>query len=622
MRKMRRNLPHKLACDIKLIMNNNIPPQNATARAERFIRENRFPLMLLGMALFLCALPLVSVNLYTGHDIKFHLCRVSCIAENISHGKWFSPVYYSYLNGYGYAAPLFYGDVFLHIPGLFTYLGMEPALALQYFYIIITFCTAFSAYFCGLYVFGDKRASFTSAAVYTFSSYFCVDMLIRAALGELQAFIFLPIIFAGFYSIMFKDSKRWLLLPLGLFGALVSHVLTAVAAVAILFIFSAVFYKKFLENKRRLFYIFLSCAVFFGISAFFILPLAEQLFSHDFPVTNGQADVQWGVLSQRALPLWGVFCDFAMKLRHNVWIPSGVGLSPVLTLAALFHTKRTRKAFNRPALIFILVGFLFLFMTTWLFPWDVFQKPLGSLQFPWRLLIFVTFFFAFSAGFVVKAVKTGSFAPVFMTLVITLSLFSYISSGADSYVNMHNKKSAGEAVKIDFVNTIGAGEYIPTYFNEISGKWTSAAEIKGRALSRGEVVTSNLIDDENITLNRTYSAVYADFIGGKAGAYLDLPLLMYKGYAAEINGERVPVSYGENSLVRVSLGSRESGSVKVWYDGTALQKAAKIVSAITLVLVLAYLYIRSALRRHGLFERKRSQRSSEVGRKSSSEPKE
>lgn len=216
-------------------------------RTLNVIHAHRYGFALTGLLFMLCIAPLLRADFYTGHDFNFHLCRISGISDNISNGKWFSPLYHNFFQGYGYAAPLFYGDIFLHIPGFLVSRGMEITQAFKLYILLVAAATAFSAYACGKAVFKDK------AAAYTFSSYFVVDAIVRTAVGELTAFIFLPILFLGFYSVVFDDMKKWHLLPLGLAGCLVSHVLSAVISAFILAVFALLCIKRLFAEKSAFF---------------------------------------------------------------------------------------------------------------------------------------------------------------------------------------------------------------------------------------------------------------------------------------------------------------------------------------------------------------------------------
>jgi hypothetical protein len=54
----------------------------------------------------------------------------------------------------------------------------------------------------------SSKAAFCGAVMFGLSSYLATDLFSRGALGEAQAFIFVPIAFAGFYHIMYGETRK------------------------------------------------------------------------------------------------------------------------------------------------------------------------------------------------------------------------------------------------------------------------------------------------------------------------------------------------------------------------------------------------------------------------------
>lgn len=554
-----------------------------------FFKNNKYILMLWGLILLLCIIPLSFPQIYTGHDLNFHLCRIKCISENISHGKWFSPIYTTYLDGYGYASPLFYGDVFLHIPGSLTYLGLSPEEALRVFTMLITALTAMSSYFFSNKIFKDQSSAFAVSVLYTFSSYFCVDMITRIALGELQAFIFLPMISYGFYSIVFDDTsnRNWLFLPIGLAGCAVSHVLTAVIAVVILIVFGCIYLKRFIYKKQKLLLVLYSVILFFSASAFFVFPLLEQYLSYDFAVNNGKAALQWGTLASRTMPIEYIF-SYNVSAGSDPWIPNGIGILPVILIILAAWMKIERKNISSYAMSFPIAATGVMVITAVKPLWELLQPICGSLQFPWRLTVFATLFLAFGAGVIVKEADNKKTKILISVVCVSLAVFGYASTGVGKYGNMLKVYNQGGR-DIEYTNSIGAGEYIPTYFDEKKNDWVSSAQIKANILKRGDKITSNNLSLSNMEYTRNFDILSVKYRNNtENNTFIDFPLLMYKGYAAYQDGEKLEISYGVNSTVRVYL-SKPSGEITVYYKGTAIQTVSRVITAIAFLSILLYI---------------------------------
>ena len=111
------------------------------------------------------------------------------------------------------------------------------------------------------------------------------------------------------------------------------------------------------------------------------------------------------------------------------------------------------------------------------------------------------------------------------------------------------------------------------------------------AAASDEAVEFTLSRDER---NR----MVVEFSGNTSGATIDLPLILYIGYSAELDdGTALEVSRGESGMVRVSLGDNESGTFTVWYEGTALQTAGRAVSALSAAAFAGILVVQRRKRR-------------------------
>lgn len=616
-----------------------------------FIKRRKYEILIAVLLIALCILPLLFAKIYTGHDFKYHYDRIRCLADNIQNGKWFSPVYHSDLYEAGYASPAFYGDLFLYIPALMVCAGATEELALRLFIMIITVAAAYSAYFCAQKGFKKELPAFVCAVCFVFSSYFSVDASTRTALGELQTFIFLPLIALGFWSVLFRDGKYWLCLPLGLAGCLVSHVLTAAVCVIIISLFALCFIVKLIKEKQRFFALLKCVGVFIGVSAFFLLPLLEQLTSGEFVATNGMSAVHWGTLTSRSMPWYSGFCDFCMGSEATgAWIPNGLGLFPLVAMAFAVLVCIKLKRVPLSLAVFTGCGLFTLLLTTKLFPWSRFQSLAGGLQFPWRLLAFATLFFALLAGTAFYyaqsdelkakwspeivcfkeaggkeyAVRRYSFKkiliPCVAALAVGLSLFSYVHTSYEMYGKMRKKAASGDEIAAPGRDTIGAGEYLPvnedTFAVDENGKRSSDSHlitcIKSVLRQNSKKAVSNNLKTSSLKLTRGYGELTVEFSGNrKDDTYITVPLINYKGYAAYINGERVEVSNGVleakvkisgvdatysasfGSAVRVYVGDIQSGTLTVRYEGTAIQLTGKLITILTLFAGIALFILKT-----------------------------
>ena len=129
---------------------------------------------------------------------------------------------------------------------------------------------------------GNRRAGLAGAAIYTLNLYRLTNIYVRAALGELVAMTFFPLVFWGLWHIFTQDlqkikkDKVWILLSAGYLGILFSHLISC-EMIGMLTVLICVFRIKKIFVKERFFALL---KAFLGIvagGAWYWLPLLEYM---------------------------------------------------------------------------------------------------------------------------------------------------------------------------------------------------------------------------------------------------------------------------------------------------------------------------------------------------------
>lgn len=222
--------------------------------------------------LFVCILPL-------GHDFDFHIYRIGAMAAELKMHPLQLPIRMlsvSY-NGYGYGAALFYGDLFLYPPAILTALGLSPLLSYQLFMVFIWLSTFIVAYYSVKSVAAHEEQAFFFATFYTFSATCLENLCARSAIGESLAFIFLPLVFASFYTLIYQEKKNsWLWLAVGMTAISMSHLLSLLLVCISLFLLCLCFLRKILQKKLYL-PLLKATALTLALGASFLFPMLEQM---------------------------------------------------------------------------------------------------------------------------------------------------------------------------------------------------------------------------------------------------------------------------------------------------------------------------------------------------------
>ena len=505
--------------------------------------------------LFAC-LPLFTVNCIQGHDIDYHLLRIEALKTGILNGLPFLRVNMLFFGGEGYASSMFYPDFLLYIPALLRAAGVGINLS---FHIFVGFCiiAAFiSMYFSVYYITGRSTSALIAATAYTLCQYHIDDIYTRAAVGEYTAFIFLPLVAAGLFDLSEKDFKNPGLLIAGMSGVLLCHTLSTVFCIILCVFYVLINFRSFTGKPAKLLKLMAAALLTLLLTAFYWLPFLEQIRNTEFKYKIAKFDVGYEKLLLREI--------FENKVGR-------MGIALILLVFAALLIRHAGDRLIRFADLALAAGLIFLLCTTGFFPWKRLERYVMSVQFPWRLFIMACLLLSVAAGIYIEkaAGERKKLAVIAVLAVMAVSAVCNINRTEEGYYSY----SDDYYDVTEYTCTVIGGEWLPITVEKRGklGRYSGYAfDDKGQ---KREVVRSR----NTLTVDA----------GGSE--YLDVPFVYYLGYAAK-DEEGKPLMLdgsGDNGRIRVYTSGTESAFI--YYQGTLLQKAADIMSLITLITVAAVL---------------------------------
>ena len=542
----------------------------------------RFYPILLGILILLGYLPLLFPGLPHGHDSLYHIARIASLGENISHGIFFPFLNFNALEGYGYGYGLFYSDLYLYPFGLLAAAGLPALIAYKLFLVIWGVPTAFSMYWVAKRISGDAFTGFAAALLYCWSSYHACGMIIRAAIGEYMAFLFIPWCMYGLWNLLYEDRDKCSCLPLALgYAGLfychnISFVLTCIVG-GMLIVFKI---PTLLRDTRRLGTSISAGLLALGLAAFGWVPLVQQLLGLKF-ILNSQT--VHDPIADGMVPFLRLFLELPyMKMEH--WIPPGIGIIFVIVYFQRFRIKSDWTPAERFRDVCMIIGFVSLLACSEFLPWQGMMRVIASIQFPWRFYLLATAFAALGGGLLLG--KLLSDQPVATRRVWILIL---ICGCGFPWWFLHCYQYAAKISEHAFIHTFtheDTSRHITMGFLFIppgKGK-ADYVELRGRA-----PVTS---DNPDATAEISYPAwgkLEIDYSGFSPGDAFEIPRIYYIGYHVETEqGGVIDLSEQEHFRFRPNA---SSGKAVVVYRPTNLHKLSFVVSFLVLAgLVLNALF--------------------------------
>ena len=520
------------------------------------------------ITMFIACSPLFTENCINGHDVEYHLLRIESLKEGILMGKPFLKVNVLFLGGAGYASSMFYPDFPLYFPALLRVMGIGIN-ASYHLFIALCFILCYGVtYYSVKYITESPYAAAVAAVVLSLCEYHMDDVYTRSAVGEYTAFIFVPLVICGIYDVFYKEMQKPWILGVGMAGVLLCHTNTLLMCAVLCGCILLIKIKFMIKNPKILIKLLITAAVTLLATMFYWLPMAEQMLATTFHVSTA-----WIMPAEAMREVASVF--------YGIFPAVGIALF-LINLPRLMITKeKVDSNLLQFSTILMIFGIGFTLAATRFFPWERLGKYLTVIQFPWRLFLMASACLAVSGAIVLFLYFTEDKAKEYTLLAVICIM------AVSAFSNLERTEEGYYSYSYDYF------EYEPYTFNIVGGEWLPEAveDVEVIETTNDEAVTDQ---GTKLEIVRDRNTVIVD-ITGNSGAYVDVPLVYYKGYSAYLNtadGKRQNLTVtgeGENGYCRVMMSEGVTGNeLVVYYQGTTAQTLSYVISIITLIGLLIY----------------------------------
>lgn len=504
---------------------------------------------------------------WNGDDVYYHFQRMMGLSANFTDKILYSNISPVNFGKFGYGVNIFYPWLTL-LPFKFAFMVAGDWINAFYLGLLFYFFVSLLISHYAMKKFsGSTRSAMFFAIIYNFSTYRLIEMFSRSSLAEYLATIFLPLCFLGFYELFFGDGKQWKPLAFGMSLIILSHVLTTFLTI-IMFVLISLIFVKWIKWSKRL-WLNLGKAVLMTVLATLIYTvpfLSEELFQK-----YGVPDRQ--IL--KGLDLWQLikasYDNNALRLvEGNTY---NIGLIILLALiAGIFLFRKFSRTYQAIYLVF-LATFL---LSTSLFPWHILQNtPIEVIQFPYRLLMFVTLFGAIVATRIVE-IGLGTYPKQYFPIL--LFCVTFICGGL--WTNSITNAAQGQLLqnpKTRITRKMIRDDKIPNSYLEQYVPKTGQAMLY--TMTQHKInVNDKTYTQEPIENNHGNDFYLTDI---KKGDVIDLPYVRYKYTKANFNGQSVPVQLSKRGSVQI-IAPKDAAEVTIHmhYGNRKLFGLALVISTL------------------------------------------
>ena len=486
-------------------------------------------------------------------DGAFHLQRVRALSEALAQGVLFPRTFPDFAFGYGYPVLNFYAPAFYYPPALLHLLGLDVVTATR-LTLLATVLISMAAMIGFLRALGQRPAAARlGALVFALFPYRIYDYLVRGALPEFAAFMWLPCIAWSMLALAraHTDQRRaatMLVAGLCWAGLILTHNLTALlAAVACAIAVTVVVATQYAQGKRT----DIAPALWRLAGAFVLGVLLSAWYSVPALLETGNVGIGQETLNGYAnhFVQWTSLFDWRFPYAYpaaadtTIPLPGWLVIPALGVILLLLHRTAAKGSAARTALILATVSVLL--VSIWLttassaFVWRVFAPILSRLQFPWRWQAIVTPAVSVALALLMHALLKGRRGTQVRIIALLAATFvtSYTVTAAPWPRAANSPVDTSRAAMLAF--DAAQGQVGATWTAEFLPRWVAEQRWAiGREPSDGAPPPAAPVDAEATLAGDGYMhAAYA--IHSPNGVALRFNRFYYPAWAVHVDGARV-----------------------------------------------------------------------------------
>lgn len=547
--------------------------------------KKKIPLLML--LLVISFLPIVSMirpGSYESGDLSTHVRNAIAFYNVLRQGEVF-PIWAGDMNGtYGYPAFLFMYIVPYYAVSLIHSLGLSFLISTKLF---LGLAYILSGIFMYLFLKEEvsEKSAFIGALFYLFAPYHLVDLHFRTDIGEITAFIFLPLALLAAKKFLVTFGVKWFLLEVVAITLLIlSHPAISLSGIPVLIVYIIFFYLYARKGKV----LFLQLLIFFIsllLAGFYVIPLLYELRFTYHPPSNSLMFLHVQDLLYSPWLYGFLFQGNKGQLVFFLGYPSLI----ILLIAIIFLVKK--KVQNKDKIILLLS---FVILAGCVFMMIPLSQPLWymipflkNFQFTYRLLGVTMFCIAIIAALTVQYIKNKKYL-LFICLFI---IFSTILN----WGNRRNVPFITDQVleqQVPYTNSNGGAIYQAiTKWSDPKHPFASHIPAKHAVISQGKGTITE-VNRNNIT--HTYVT--------KSTTQLQIRenTLFFPGWNVYIDGKQEHIYPVTNSVPRGIISfnvPKGKHTIVVIFQDTLAVVFGRIVSIVGILLLGVCFFLQKGIRK-------------------------
>ena len=532
-----------------------------------------------------------------GHDTIFHTSNIISLSKTISlkHITGLN-IIQTPVDKFGYGTWLFYPKL-PHLLGAYLYLITKNIYtSMNIIYFITTFLSGIVMYMLSKKIFKNNIVALLSAVIYLTFPYHVTEIYIRDAFAENFMFLALPLIFLGLSYLKDNNYKLfYILFILGYLIGMYSHLISMVFTTIFVALYLIYFKEEFMK-KDKIKVLLISTIIVTFITLPFLVTLIEHKSLNLYSVYLNKNFTNRETVVYRVLEFKRLYNGYPMFDKIRPYTSKIVIVLLILSLITNLIFKK--KIENKKELKFIFtINIILITMLCSKVFWKKVPEILLMIQFPWRLLTFLSLFVSlYSVSVLINIfnilskkvlkniIKASSIAIAIVLIIISVNKIEY-----------YGDKQYTEKNVINNIYSLGwQFEYLP--YDQLFDRVYIGKQNEEKFSSKYRFYFNNdnydLIPEDDsvkttITLDN-FPNMKFKIENINDNTRIEIPRTYYLGYQLkDEDGNNIELYNDVHGMLGATITS--DGQYNLKYTKTILERMAIVIRNITIIIIILYI---------------------------------
>ena len=512
---------------------------------------------------------------YYGHDTIFHTANIIELSKTINIKNILGNNIISLKsNPFGYGTWLFYPKL-PHLLGAYLYKIFDIYTSMKIVYFIITFLSAITIFSLSKKIFNNKKTAFLSSIIYITIPYHICEIYIRDAFAENFMFLAVPLIFLGLYNLLNNDYKKfYIYFILGYVIGIYSHLVSMVFCTIFVALFILYHHKKLLK-KEKIKALLISTIIVIGLTLPFLTTVIEYKLLNKYTVFLSDNFTNRYSVVARTIDFKDLYSG---KPIYDDIMPYFNIMTIILTLITTIQLVLNKTKYKSKLLPMLLYIILLTNLVCSKLIWNNIPEIFLMLQFPWRLLVFMSVFISLYAPVCLLTDLKINIPKIFNKIIYSMIICLVLIEGVNNIKYYSNEEYTEDYVLSSKLAMGYQQEYLPLKTN--NARYFRTTYLEKRKIK----ITSNNSTKITIT-NNNFPNLEFEVKKLKEKTKIEIPRIYYLDYILkDKDGNKVKLTMSKYGMLEADI--IKEGKYELYHKNTLIETISNIIGVATLIFVI------------------------------------